>query len=104
MYKLSDIAGGDFSDWVYGTSEYVVPTGFEAYALDPGSSGVTIDTGEWITDREGGVSTITATYKSQWVDQSVTGGTIFFDKPVTSITLSAGTGMIYCRKSLFNEA
>jgi len=102
MYKLSDIAGGDFSDWVYGTSEYVVPTGFEAYALDPGSSGVTINTGAWLV--KGVATTITATYKSQWVDQSVTGGTIFFDKPVTSITLSAGTGMIYCRKSLFNEA
>ena len=108
MYKLSDIAGGDFSDWVYGTSEYVVPDGYAAYAFEPGADGATIDTGKWligVTGRQSGTETaITTGYKSKWIDQSVTGGTIFFAHPVTSITLSAGDGMVYCRKNVLNQS
>ena len=107
MYKLSDIAGGDFSDWLYGTSEYVVPDGYEAYALEPGSDGVTVSTADWLiggTGRRGTATEVTAGYKSKWIDQSVTGGTIFFNHPVTAITLSAGSGMLYCKKNVLNQA
>ena len=100
---IKNISGGDFSDWVYGTSEYDVPTGYEAYAFVPDSGGATIDTGKWLAGSTNDVeTTITATYKSQWIDQSVTVCPIVFYRPVTSITLSAGSGMIYCRRSQVN--
>jgi len=94
---LRDIAGGFFSDWIYDTSEYVVPAGFEAYAFQPESSGATIDTGKWLINKV--ATTITAGYTSQWIDKSITVGPLTFYRPVTSLTLSAGKGMIYCRKS-----
>ena len=107
MYKLSDIAGGDFSDWVYGTSEYVVPDGYIAYAFEVGSSGATVDTADWLIGADGRAGTATevsAAYKSKWIDQSVTAGTIFFAHPVTAITLSAGDGMLYCKKNVLNQS
>ena len=97
------IAGGDFSDWVYGTSEYDVPSGYIAYAFVPDSDGATIDTGKWLAGATSDVeTTITDAYKSKWIDQSVTVGPIVFARPVTSITLSAGSGMIYCRRHAKN--
>jgi len=102
---LSEIAGGAFSDWVYGTSEYNVPSGYTAYAFQPDPGGATIDTAKWLT-RSGGVKaevTVTAAYKSKWIDQSITVGPLIFNRPVTSITLSAGKGMIYCKKNNDNS-
>jgi hypothetical protein len=39
VYSLIDISGGAFSDWVYGTDAYAVPSGYEAYAFKGGSDG-----------------------------------------------------------------
>ena len=106
MYKLTNIAGGEFSDWITGTGEYVVPSGFTAYAFQPGSSGATIDTGKWLIGpdgRAGTATTITNAYKSKWIDASVTTGPIVFWYPVTTITLSAGDGLIYCIKDNINQ-
>lgn len=94
---MRDMAGGAFIDWITGTSEYYVPEGFEAYAFQPGSDGATIDTVTWLV---AGDETIVADgYKSKWVDREITTGPIIFYNPVTSITLSAGDGILACRKS-----
>ena len=98
MYALNKIRGGAFSDLVTGTSEYAVPTGYSAYAFRAGSDGATIDTGTWLIKNV--ETTISAAYKSKWVDQSVTGGFIRFDHPVMSLTLSAGDGVLFCRKNV----
>ena len=107
MFKLTNIAGGEFSDWVSGTSEYVVPDGYTAYAFQPGGSGATINTIDWLAGPDGrngtATSVGTAAYKSKWLDASVDTGPIIFLNPVTSLTLSAGTGLIYCIKDNINQ-
>ena len=104
--ETKKISGGDFSDWITGTGAYLVPSGFAAYAFQPGASGATIDTGKWLigpSGRNGTATTIADAYKSKWIDDSVDTGPIVFDYPVTSITLSAGTGLIYCIKNNENQ-
>jgi len=106
MLTLQNIAGGDFSDWVSGTSAYVVPNGYEAYGFQPGASGATISAASWITNprQANTVVAVTDTYKSLWLNSSVTTGPIIFLHPVTTLTLSAGDGLIFCRKSNHNPS
>lgn len=104
MLQLNKISGGEFSDWVSGTSEYVVPTGYTAYAFQPGSSGATINTAEWLVGNTSTETTVTDAYRSKWIDRSVSVGPIVFDRPVTSITLSAGDGIIFCEKNSNNAS
>ena len=93
--NIKEISGGDFSDWIYGTSKYTVPLGYEAYAFVPDSGGATIDAADWL--RGNVITAISSAYKSKWLDQSVTAGFINFVNPLVTITLSAGSGMLYCR-------
>lgn len=100
MYALINIAGGDYSDWLRGTGEYDVPAGYTAYAFQPGSSGATINAAKWLK-RSGSSyaeTAVTDTYKSKWFQRSITAGPLVFADPITSITLSAGDGMLYLRK------
>ena len=98
--NIAGIAGADYSDWISGTGTYTVDDGFEAYTFMPGTSGATIDTGTWIVNKTTKTATtITDTTKSQWIDTSITVGPLVFAYPVATIKLSAGDGLLYCRKS-----
>ena len=107
MFKLTNIAGGEYSDWIYDTDEYTVAEGFSAYAFQPGGSGATINTLDWLSGPDGRNDTATTVAtpiaKCAWIDQSVDTGPITFAYPVTHITLSAGSGLIYCIKDNINQ-
>ncbi len=98
-HDIADIRGGEYSEWISGTGKYTVEDGYEAYAFQPGSSGVTIDDADWQKSKNTAAVAVTDTIRSQWLDRAVTTGPIIFAYPIATITLSANDGLLYCRKS-----
>ena len=58
VYSLIDISGGAYSDWVYGTDAYAVPSGYEAYAFTGVVSARVILNCEAVTTSSDLISTI----------------------------------------------
>ena len=98
-HDIADIRGGEYSDWISGTAKYTVDADYEAYAFQPGSSGVTISAATWQESQNTTEVAVTDTTKSQWLGRAVSTGPIIFMNPVTTITLSANDGLLYCRKT-----
>lgn len=93
MRELSKLTGGSRQELVVGSTEFVCPAGFAAFACRVRVDGTDIATLDEV--RTKGTAAVEVTTKT-WQNVALAAGDeIFFEYPVTAITLTNATDSVF---------